>query len=992
MQKIDISTIRESASSLITLNDGYLLYQSHEAQNINLLRDSTLNFDFVIEGEFKDVGKVVLYVGQDNTHGNCTCMEHGLCKHEICLYFELRDRVNEMLENKDLIKDYESNLKVDRLLNSVYNSAIRPAYTQIEVLPTVVMGDSWKLFLDAIIDSKKLKVKDIKRFLYCIENNLDYTFNYKTVRMSNKGLSLKSNQLINLIKYLETTGNTINLDLNIFDDIYNLYPNSIYVYNGYYSKEYMFSTDSFILNMNVNNMELRISDTSYEMIPSIVHDYIFYKEKIYVISNHTLYIVLDYLKKNDGVVKFNKDSYNSFLINIYPYIKDFVYGVDYCYDLSIDSYIDYKNHVLNVKYKSSIEDTSMFIKRTNYINYLNTFGFNQENNYTIDKYDDICEFVEYHLNELAEYGSLYLSDAVSEIKPVSQKHLAFNLKVNGGIVEFIYDDSEYSLDDINRMILSYKNGRKYIDINGVAVELNYEELKDITAMLDDLDIDTITENKIKLYQAYYLNAKYKKYIVASSDITKFYNDMVNYNDYNIEIEPSIKNTLRDYQISGVKWLKVLSSYGFGGILADDMGLGKTLQIISLIDSIKRNKPIMIVSPTSLIFNWAMVFKKFAPHIKYMVMYDNNRSDECVREAIDENMVIIISYESLRIDIEKYKEEQFLMCIIDEAQFIKNPEALKTIAVKSIRSDIKIALTGTPIENSLTDLWSIFDFVLPGYLGKKNKFTSKYDGYAQSSDVLSSLNKRIQPFILRRLKTDVLDLEEKIETISYSVMSKEEKDLYYSYLEEARNDLKKDNYKIAKVLSVLTRLRELACEPRMFLDNVGEMKNSKMDLLMELIEEKISDNHKILVFSQFTSLFPFIEQRLEGMGISFLKLTGQTKSLDRAMLVERFNKDDGIKVFLISLKAGGTGLNLTSADTVIHYDPWWNNAVMNQATDRAYRIGQERVVHEIKIVNKDTIEERILELQNKKKDLFNSVISEDDVIKKISLDDLKELFE
>lgn len=992
MQKIDISTIRESASSLLTLNDGYLLYQSHEAQNINLLHDSTLNFLFVIEGEFKDVGKVVLYVGDNNTHGSCSCMEHGLCKHEICLYFELRDRVNEMLENKDLIKSYESNLKVDRLLNSVYQSAIKPAYNQIEVLPTVVMSDGWKLFLDAIIDSKKLKVKDIKRFLYSIENNLDYTFNYKTIRICNKSLTLKSNQLIKLIKYLETQTNTISLDLNIFDDIYALYPKEISVYNGYYSKPYEFVVDKFLLNMEVRDMKLSISDTSYEILPSIINDYIFYKEKIYVVKNHTLYIVLDYLKKNNGVVEFNKDSYNSFLINIYPYITEYVSGVDYCYDLSIDSYIDYNDRVLSIKYKSDIEDSIMFIKRTNYINFLNAFGFKSENNYSIDKYDDICEFVEYHLSDLKEYGELYLTDNVSLIKPEAQKHITFNVKVNGGIVEFLYDDSTYSISDINRMIISYKNGNKYIDINGKAIEINYGEMKDITSMLDDLEIDTITDNKIKLYQAYYLNSKYKKYIVASNDIMKFYNDMVNYNDIDVGITEPIKNTLRDYQISGVKWLNVLAKYKFGGILADDMGLGKTLQIISLIDSLERDKPIMIVSPTSLIFNWAMEFKKFAPHIPYVVMYDNFRDDMYVCDACMNNKVIIISYESLRIDIEKYKNQDFKMVVIDEAQFIKNPEALKTLAVKSIKSDIKIALTGTPIENSLTDLWSIFDFVLPGYLGKKNKFTSKYEGYAQNSDVLQSLNKRIQPFILRRLKTDVLDLEEKIETISYSVMSKEEKDLYYSYLYEAKKDLQKDNYKIAKVLSVLTRLRELACEPRMFLDNVGDIKNSKMDLLMELIEEKISDDHKILVFSQFTSLFPFMEERLQKMGVSYLKLTGQTKSLDRAMLVEKFNKDSSIKVFLISLKAGGTGLNLTSADTVIHYDPWWNNAVMNQATDRAYRIGQERVVHEIKIVCKDTIEERILELQNKKKDLFNSVISEDEAIKKISLDDLKGLFE
>lgn len=991
MFKIDISTIRQNASSLITLNDGYLLYQSHDYSDVSLLHDSTLNYDFVITANFKDVGKVTLYVGEKTT-GNCKCMEKGLCKHEVALFFLLKDKVLEITSNKDEYEKYESSLKVDRLLNNVYQASILPVDNQVEIYPTVVIEDSFKLFLDAVIDNHKFKVKDMNGFFNSLYNNLDYTFNFKTVKMSNQILSVRSTKLINLVKYLEKGVNTISLDLDIFDDIYNLFPETINVYNGYYSKPYSFTNDSFILNMTIENGKLSIIDTNYVILSSIKNDYIFYKEKIYVTDNHCLSILLNYLKNNSGEIIFNKDSYRSFLVNIYPYVMNYIEGVDYCYDLSINSYINYENKQLSIKYETDIEDELMFIKRTNYLNFLKSKGFNKQNNYSIDKYDDICEFIEYHLNTLSEYGEVNLSRSVMAIEPHKQKDISFNLKINGGMVEFLYNADSYSLDDINKMILAYKAGNKYVVVEGETVELNEAEMKDITAMLDDLEMDRISNNKIKLYQAYYLSSKYKKYIIPSKDLDSFYSDMVNYNDRSIELSPAIKDTLREYQLSGVKWLYTLSKYGFGGILADDMGLGKTLQIISLIEAIKPDKPVLIVSPTSLIYNWDNEFRKFAPNIKRMVMYDEARSIEKVSYAASNNMVMIISYETLRIDIEKYKGYDFSMCIIDEAQFIKNPDALKTLAVKSINSRINIALTGTPIENSLVDLWSIFDFVLPGYLGKKSRFISRFEGYNSSSDVLSGLNKRIQPFMLRRLKTDVLDLEDKIETISYSFMSNMEKKLYQSYLSDAKAGLEEDGFKLSHVLSVLTRLRQLACEPRLFLDNLGDLKNSKMSMLMEIIEEKLLDNHKILVFSQFTSIFPYMEEHLNKLGIKYLKLTGQTKSLDRAMLVEEFNTSEDIKVFLISLKAGGTGLNLTSADTVIHYDPWWNNAVMNQATDRAYRIGQTRIVHEIKLVAKNTIEEKIVELENKKKYLFDSVISDDDIIKKITLDDLKELFQ
>jgi SNF2 family DNA or RNA helicase len=420
-----------------------------------------------------------------------------------------------------------------------------------------------------------------------------------------------------------------------------------------------------------------------------------------------------------------------------------------------------------------------------------------------------------------------------------------------------------------------------------------------------------------------------------------------------------------------------------------MGLGKTLEVISLIDTFFTEKSSIVVAPTSLIFNWEMEFKKFAPQIPVEVIYGLTRDEDVIRKAYEQKKVLITSYESLRMDIDKYEGLNFKTIIIDEAQFIKNPDALKTIACKKLKGESKFALTGTPIENSLMDLWSIFDFILPGYMKTKKEFAKNYENL-ENKQLLSELNKKASPFILRRLKSDVLDLKEKVEIYAYSTMSAEERKLYDAYLLEAQKEINGESYQISHVLSLLTRLRELACEPRLFLDDV-KTKNSKLDLLMDIVNERISDNHKMLIFSQFTSMFDFITKRLDEQGIKYFVLTGKTPAKDRIDLVNEFNSNEDIKVFLISLKAGGTGLTLTSADTVIHYDPWWNIAAMNQATDRTYRIGQKNQVNVIKLINKDTIEDRIVELQNRKQMLTDEVISEEDFVNKLSKDDIKNLF-
>ena len=420
-----------------------------------------------------------------------------------------------------------------------------------------------------------------------------------------------------------------------------------------------------------------------------------------------------------------------------------------------------------------------------------------------------------------------------------------------------------------------------------------------------------------------------------------------------------------------------------------MGLGKTLEVIALVDTFYKEGSSIVVAPTSLIFNWEMEFKKFAPQIPVEVIYGLSREGENIRNAYNEKKVLITSYESLRMDIDKYENMKFKTIIVDEAQFIKNPDALKTLACKKLKAESKFALTGTPIENSLMDLWSIFDFILPGYMKTKKEFAKIYENF-QDKELLQELNKKASPFILRRLKSDVLDLKEKVEIYAYSTMSDAERKLYDKYLHEAQEQITSEDYQISHVLSLLTRLRELACEPRLFLDNV-KTKNSKLEMLLDIVHEKIDDGHKMLIFSQFTSMFGFIEERLKEDNIKFLELTGKTPAKDRIDLVNEFNSNEDIKVFLISLKAGGTGLTLTSADTVIHYDPWWNLAAMNQATDRTYRIGQEKQVNVIKLINKDTIEDRIVELQNRKQMLTNEVISEEDFFNRLTKDDIKNLF-
>ena len=643
------------------------------------------------------------------------------------------------------------------------------------------------------------------------------------------------------------------------------------------------------------------------------------------------------------------------------------------------------------------------------------------------------------------------------------KNLRFILPNNDKIYEFLTKDITYYMQKFEVMATdNFKNkeiAKPKIGLLGIKIEndllainlekmnVNIEELKDIMkqyhlkkkyhrlkdgtflSLEDNSEIEFIdklvsgigkdsekleeTEIILPVNRALYLNQLLKSIkgteIIKNSEYKKIVRDLEkDIGDEEVEIPSNLNANLRYYQKIGFKWLSVLDKYHFGGILADDMGLGKTIQILAIIlkyinGNQENKKASIVVSPSSLTLNWYNEAKKFAPTLKVCVIRGNNKERKEIIDKIENYDLIITSYDLLKRDIELYKNKKykFRYAIADEAQYLKNSNTQNAKAIKSILADTRFALTGTPIENSLAELWSIFDFIMPEYLFGYKEFKHEYEipiVKEQDEEAMKKLKMLIEPFVLRRTKKEVLtELPEKTITVLNNEMTEEQEQIYLSYLMQAKKEVAEEvdakgfEKSQIKILAALTRLRQICCHPKLFIENYnGEC--SKLDQCMEIIEEGISANHKILLFSTYTSMFDIIEKKLKKKDIEYFKLTGATKVEDRIKIVDEFNENSNIKVFLISLKAGGTGLNLTGADMVIHYDPWWNLSAENQATDRAYRIGQKNNVQVYKLITKNSIEEKIYELQERKAKLADDMLNTNvTFVNKLSKEDIMELF-
>jgi SNF2 family DNA or RNA helicase len=626
--------------------------------------------------------------------------------------------------------------------------------------------------------------------------------------------------------------------------------------------------------------------------------------------------------------------------------------------------------------------------------------------------DKIFDFAANGLPQLQSLAEIYYSDQFKlKIRPNPSFSGQIRLNENLDILEISFQYNDIDSKELTDIFQSLHLKKKYHRLrDGSFLSLDQPELTSMSKLLENINfnINSFDQAQLNLpkYRAMYIDSFLRQANLPGMQRNKAFKELVQNilepQDGEYEIPEVVSPILRDYQKTGFKWLKTLASYGLGGILADDMGLGKTLQVLSFIVSEKAEStaPALVIAPTSLIYNWQAEAQKFTPTLKVLVIDGTPQERKTQIEGIEQWDLVVISYPIIRREIENLSTLTFSYCFLDEAQHAKNPQTLNAKSVQQIQAKGYFALTGTPIENSLSELWSLFNFIMPGYLLTFHEFRKKFElPIVKGEDTIAiELSRHVSPFILRRLKKDVLkELPDKIETQLYAPLTESQKALYLAYLHEAKGQIAQElatagfNKSHIKILAALTRLRQICGHPAMFLaDYNGE--SGKMLLLQEVLTDALDSGHRILLFSQFTSMLDIIDNFLSSKGIEHFYLSGITKAEDRLKMANSFNSGTG-QVFLISLKAGGTGLNLIGADMVIHYDPWWNPAVEDQATDRAHRIGQKSVVQVIRLIAQGTVEEKICALQAKKKALIDSVIQPGEtLLSKLSEEELRELFD
>lgn len=632
--------------------------------------------------------------------------------------------------------------------------------------------------------------------------------------------------------------------------------------------------------------------------------------------------------------------------------------------------------------------------------------------------------------QFQEVGEVWLSESVRHLRVLPPPEVSMGVSLGGGWLDLKIETAGIDPAELLQVLSEYRQKKKYYRMkNGEFLQLSGGGLQALDSLTADLGLTKSEfqagEAKIPAYRAFYLDSLSgdgrMKLFQRDEAYGMMVRDLKTAQSVSYAVPAVLEKTLREYQKIGYTWMRTLARYHFGGILADDMGLGKTLQVIALLTAFYQEKteqkaagnegsgselplPSLIVCPASLVYNWGQEFARFSPGIRVLLIAGTAKErqeqlEEQMRmEASEGAQVIITSYDLLKRDRAAYLGRTFEYEIIDEAQVIKNAKTQGAKTVKEISANARFALTGTPVENRLSELWSIFDFLMPGFLYSYRKFRERYElpiVKNQDPEALTALRRMTGPFVLRRLKKDVLrELPGKEERIVYSAASGRQQKLYTASALKLKEALAggawSGNGKL-EVLSQLMRLRQICCDPALcFEDYTGE--SAKLETCVSLIASASAAGHKILLFSQFASMLERIRERLLQEGISSHLLVGATPKEERSRMVQAFASDE-VPVFLISLKAGGTGLNLTAADIVIHYDPWWNVAAQNQATDRAYRIGQEKPVTVYKLILKDTIEENLLKLQNAKLALAAQVVSEGMVsLGDLSQNELMELFE
>ena len=954
--------------------------------------------------------------------GNCSCEDYienknlhrdFKCKHMMAVaykFYMLAKKDKKKKGTKEPIKIEKIQVRIEPRLKAIKENGIEK-----------YIAEFW------IGDNSLALMKSINEFIYCMENkrflSLNDNFVYnphkhilneeaeKIISYINKKISSKDSKEKRIIgRYFEIKAQDLKEFLMLLEDNKSIFFNYDYVnYKAEVIKEML------PIHFNIKLKEEKISVTTTNKMPIYLNnslDAFLYDRKIYVPNEEQikfLKVIYKPLMDKGQVILANNEENLVKILRIlsnitedislgegvkrlvtslikpefyFTKVNDEIYcKVDINYAIGKITLLKDINKLSFIRDNIYEEKIVMEMEKLKFIRDDNKFKF-------IGEDEDIYNLLSIRFKELLKEGKVYLTKAFKDIRLIKGKDLEYS---------FIEEDEGYyfkvkgfTIKELNSALHDMKNKKGFYKTKNN----NYLDLKDKTVIrilniLDSLDIsdDNITIDKNNML---YINESLKNQGTAfdKGEETIKEIDKGLSNRKQREVPDDLNAKLRNYQVEGFNWLNEIANLKVGGILADEMGLGKTIQIIAFLLSQKGKKSI-VITPTSLIYNWRDEFNKFAPSLKVGIIHGDKKNRVVMMEKDFD--VIVTTYGLIKNDYEYYKEKEFDFCIIDEAQNIKNSKAQNTKYVKAIKASCRIALSGTPMENNLMELWSIFDYIMPGYLLSEAKFKEKY----LKEDMHDELKELINPFILRRLKKDVIDeLPDKIEKKFMVEMEKNQKAVYQSYIKEVRQKLYSGEDNKITVFSYLTKLRQLCLDPSLILDDyVG--RSAKIEAALNIVNMAIAENRKVLIFSQFTSVLQKLGDELSEKNIGYLYLDGSTKANKRVEMVKEFNESEELKIFLISLKAGGTGLNLTSSDLVLHFDPWWNPAIEDQATDRAHRIGQQNIVEVIKLIAKDSVEENIIRLQEDKRELINKVISGEEigsnVIGKLSRDEIIDLF-
>lgn len=776
-------------------------------------------------------------------------------------------------------------------------------------------------------------------------------------------------------------------------------------------------------------------DFDLENIENLIekdYEYIFYKGKLYHLNAKEQELIED-LKQNElDKLIISKDKLDLFNKGLLKVVRKKLKIDSSVVDIVLPSiikaklYFDIRNEYIisNIVFNYDDKEIDYFNKsneilrdinfETSVLNDVGKYGFILEKDKLVLRdIEQEVEFLENGLEQLATKYEIFTTEKFKNIKIKKKTSVSSMFGIGqDNILNYNFNLGDINSSELVSIFESIKDKKKYYRLkNGDIINLKDESLQELNNLTEELELtdEEIINGKgsILKYRAIYLDSlKKTKYSIISTDnlFDNFIKNFYEYKDSNLSLEDT--SILRDYQLTGVKWLYNLAKTGFGGILADEMGLGKTIQVIYYIKQMLKDNPtskFLIVVPTSLAYNWEHEFDSFASQIKKAICIGSKERRKQILNNLDSINVIITTYGLLREDEEIYENLSFNTMIIDEAQNIKNNHAGITKVVKSIKAETKFALTGTPLENSILELWSIFDFIMPGYLANLTKFQSKYKikDFDEDSEILiKGLSKQINPFILRRKKSDVVkELPEKLINDIYIDLKDEQKKLYVAELNRVKEEMdkiiKEEGMNKARflILQLLTKLRQICIDPSIVYDNYTDGSN-KIEQLENIVSEYTKNNHKVLIFSSFKTALNIVKEKLNNAKIKTYMIDGSVPAKTRIEMVDNFNENDDIKVFLIMLKSGGTGLNLASADVVIHLDLWWNPQAENQATDRAHRIGQTNTVEVIHLITKGTIEEKILELQNKKRILSDKLIDgeirDKNIISELTKEDIEKL--